>query len=225
MLLHLKKVLTPDQLQGAREMLARVKFVDGKASAGLAASRVKANQEADRRAQEIRTLDNLVMGSLVQHPEYRAGALALKVATPFYARYVPGMHYGEHVDDPVMGGAEELYRTDIAITVFLNDPTDYDGGELTVTTPFGEQKVKLPAGDAVMYPASSRHRVAEVTRGERLVAVTWVQSLVRDPARRELLYELNQVRERLLKEAPEQADTARINAVYVNLVRMWSELS
>ena len=224
MLLHLKNVLAPDQLQGAREMLAKLKFVDGKASAGIAASRVKNNQEADRQAQEIGNLDNLVMGSLIRHPVYRAGALALKVATPFYARYVPGMRYGDHVDDPVMGGEDGLYRTDIAITIFLNDPKAYDGGELTINSAFGEQKIKLPAGDAVMYPASSLHRVSEVTRGERLVAVTWVQSLVRDPARRELLYELNQVRERLLKEAPEAEDTTRINAVYVNLVRMWSEL-
>lgn len=224
MLLHLKNVLAPDQLQGAREMLTKVKFVDGKASAGMAASRVKNNQEADRQAQEIGNLDNLVMGSLVRHPVYRAGALALKVATPFYARYVPGMHYGDHVDDPVMGGEDGLYRTDIAITLFLNDPKSYDGGELVVNAAFGEQKIKLPAGDAIMYPASGRHRVTEVTRGERLVAVTWVQSLVRDPARRELLYELNQVRERLLKEAPEAEDTTRINSVYVNLVRMWSEL-
>jgi len=224
MLLHLKNVLTADQLQGVHDMLAQVRFVDGKASAGMAAARVKQNQEADRQAQDLDRLDNLVMGALVRHPVYRAGALALKVATPFYARYVPGMRYGEHVDDPVMGGADGLYRSDIAVTVFLNDPAEYDGGELAVQTAFGEQQVKLPAGDAVMYPASSRHRVAEVTRGERRVAVTWVQSLVRDPARRELLYELHQVRERLLREAPEHADTARVNAVYVNLVRMWSEL-
>src|SRR3972149_10741653 len=113
MLLHLKSILTPDQLQGAREMLARVKFVDGKASAGLAAVRVKHNQEADRQAAEIQTLDNLVMGGPVRHPVYRTGALALKVATPFYARYVPGMRYGDHVDDPIMGTGEGLYRTDI----------------------------------------------------------------------------------------------------------------
>ena len=224
MLLWLEGVLTPDQLRGARELFARVKFVDGKASAGMAASRVKNNLEADRQATEIHTLDNLVMGSLVQHPVYRAGALALKVATPFYARYTPGMRYGDHVDDPIMGTGEGLYRTDIAITIFLNDPANYDGGELVVNTAFGEQKVKLPAGDAVMYPASSLHCVAEVTRGERLVAVTWVQSLVRDPAKRELLYELNQVRERLLNEMPDHPDTARINTVYVNLFRMWSEL-
>src|SRR3990172_3958009 len=224
MLLHLKSILTPDELGGAREMLARVKFVDGKASAGLAAARVKNNQEAERGAQDLARLDDLVMGDLVRHPVYRAGALPLKVVAPFYARYVPGMRYGDHVDDPIMGGAAGLYRTDIAITIFLNDPGDYDGGELVIHTAFGENKMKLPAGDAVMYPASSRHRVAEVTRGERLVAVTWVQSLVRDPARRELLYGLNQAREKLLSDAPQAGETAQVNAAYVNLVRMWSEL-
>ena len=224
MLLHLKSILTPDLPQGAREMLARVKFVDGKASAGLAAARVKNNQEAERGAQDLARLDDLVMGGLVRHPVYRAGALPLKVAAPFYARYVPGMRYGDHVDDPIMGGAAGLYRTDIAITIFLNDPGDYDGGELVIHTAFGENKMKLPAGDAVMYPASSRHRVAEVTRGERLVAVTWVQSLVRDPARRELLYGLNLAREKLLADAPQAEETAQVNAAYVNLVRMWSEL-
>jgi PKHD-type hydroxylase len=224
MLLRLKNVLARDQLAGAREILSRVRFVDGKASAGMAASRVKANQEADRSAREIATLDNLVMGALVRHPDYRAGALPLKVATPFYARYVPGMHYGDHVDDPIMGGEDGLYRTDVAITIFLNDPETYDGGELAIRTAFGESAVKLPAGDGVLYPASSLHHVREVTRGERLVAVTWVQSLVRDPARRELLYGLNQAREKLLRERPDAEETAQVNTAYVNLVRMWSEL-
>ena len=224
MLLHLKNVLTRDQLEGARALLREVKFQDGKASAGLAAARVKNNQEADRKAAVISKIDNLVMGALVRHPDYKAGALPLKVATPFYARYVPGMRYGDHVDDPIMGGEDGLYRTDVAITVFLNEPAEYDGGELTVNTAFGEQKIKLPAGDAVMYPASSLHRVAEVTRGERLVAVTWVQSMVRDPARRELLYMLNQARESLLRQSPESAEAAQVNTAYVNLFRMWSEL-
>ena len=123
-----------------------------------------------------------------------------------------------------MGGEDGLYRTDIAITIFLNEPDSYDGGELIIHTAFGEQQVKLPAGHAVMYPASSLHRVAEVTRGERLVAVTWVQSMVRDPAQRELLYTLNQARESLLRVSPESAEAAQVNTAYVNLFRMWSEL-
>jgi PKHD-type hydroxylase len=205
-------------------MLASAPFVDGKLSAGQTAKRVKHNQEVDRRARELEQLNNLVMGKLVQHPVYRSGALPLRVAAPYYARYTPGMRYGDHVDDPVMGTDGVLYRSDISITVFLGDPAGYDGGELVINTPFGEQLVKLPAGDAVMYPSSSLHRVAEVTRGERLVAVTWLQSLVRDPARRELLHELNSVRERLLANTPETEDAKLINKTYVNLVRMWGDL-
>jgi len=217
-------VLDRSELDVVQRMLAGAPFVDGKLSAGLAAKRVKHNLEVDRNAREIEQLNNLVMGKLVQHPVYRSGALPLRVAAPYYARYTPGMQYGDHVDDPVMGADGTLYRSDISITVFLSDPAGYDGGELVINTPFGEQQVKLPAGDAVMYPSSSLHRVAEVTRGERLVAVTWLQSLVRDPARRELLHELNSVRERLLANTPETEDAKLINKTYVNLVRMWGDL-
>jgi len=225
MLLKIPSVLSHDELEVARQMLAAAPFVDGKASAGQVAKRVKQNLEVDRRAvRDLEALNNLVMGNLVQHPLYRSGALALRVAAPYYARYTPGMRYGDHVDDPVMGADGHLYRSDISITVFLNDPSSYDGGELVVNTPFGEQQVKLPAGDAVMYPSSSLHRVAEVTRGERLVAVTWLQSLVRDPARRELLHELNGVRERLLAREPESEDAKLVNKTYVNLVRMWGDI-
>lgn len=224
MLLRIPSVLDRNELDTARRMLAGAPFVDGKLSAGQAAKRVKHNLEADRRVREVQQLDNLVMGNLVRHPVYRSGALALRVAAPYYARYVPGMHYGDHVDDPIMGTEGQLYRSDVSITVFLNDPSDYDGGELVINTPFGEQRVKLPAGDAVMYPSSSLHRVAEVTRGERLVAVTWLQSLVRDPARRELLHELNAVRERLLASEPESEDAKLVNKTYVNLVRMWGDV-
>ena len=224
MLLRIPSVLDRSELDMVRRMLAGAPFVDGKLSAGQVAKRVKHNQEVDRRARELEQLNNLVMGKLVQHPVYRSGALPLRVAAPYYARYTPGMQYGDHVDDPVMGADGTLYRSDVSITVFISDPAGYDGGELVINTPFGEQQVKLPAGDAVMYPSSSLHRVAEVTRGERLVAVTWLQSLVRDPARRELLHELNSVRERMLANTPETEDAKLINKTYVNLVRMWGDL-
>ena len=184
---------------------------------------MKRNEEADAATFDPKALNNLVMGSLVRHPVYLNGALPHRVAAPYYARYTPGMHYGDHVDDPVMGPGPR-YRCDIAITLFLSEPDAYDGGELVVRTSFGEQRVKLAAGHAIMYPASSLHRVAEVTRGERMVAVTWVQSLVKDPARRELLYELNLAREKLLKTAPDAEETARVDLAYVNLVRMWAEI-
>ena len=224
MLLRIPSVLDRSELDVVRRMLTGAPFVDGKLSAGQVARRVKQNQEVDRRAHELEQLNNLVMGKLVQHPVYRSAALPLRVAAPYYARYTPGMQYGDHVDDPIMGADGTLYRSDVSITVFISDPAGYDGGELVINTPFGEQQVKLPAGDAVMYPSSSLHRVAEVARGERLVAVTWLQSLVRDPARRELLYELNSVRERMLATAPQSEDAKLVNKTYVNLVRMWGDV-
>ncbi|MHB1566802.1 MAG: Fe2+-dependent dioxygenase [Acidiferrobacter sp.] len=224
MLVQLAEVLNRDQLDRVRRTLTRAAFVDGKLSAGNAARRVKSNEEADRRSVQIGELDQIVMGRLVLHPVYRAAAFPLHAAAPYYARYTAGMAYGAHLDDPIMGANGVLYRADIAITIFLSEPTDYEGGELIIQTAFGTQAVKLAAGDAVLYPASSLHHVDAVTRGQRLVAVTWVQSLVRDPARRELLYELHQAREALLARAPDAPETARVNSAYINLVRMWSDL-
>ena len=162
------------------------------------------------------------MSSIAHNSEFRNAALPNRMADFIFARYQPGMHYGDHVDDPIMGGGK--LRTDISMTIFLNEPKEYEGGELTVTTPFGDQKVKLNAGDAVIYPSSSTHRVAEVTQGERLVALTWIQSFVKDSAKRDLLYELNLVRENLLENSPETDQSKIIDRSYVNLLRMWADL-
>ena len=223
MLIRLPHVLSPSQLQSVKSLLADAEFVDGKLSAGSAAQRVKNNEEARSNQRQIDALNNIVMGNLVRHPVYKNAALPHRVATPFYARYSQGMSYGDHIDDPVMGVGER-YRSDIAITVFLNEPQEYTGGELVIRTSFGEQTVKYAGGDAVMYPASSRHHVSEVAQGLRLVAVTWVQSLVRDPLRREILYELSQARNRMLRRAPDAEETAHVDTAYVNLVRLWADL-
>ena len=223
MLLQIPKVLSKDKLTVIQAILAKSQFIDGKLSAGMAAERVKNNEEIAGDAREIQQLNNLVMGSLIQHPVYQSATLPIKIASPFYARYRPGMTYGDHVDDPVMGPPQGRYRSDVSTTVFLNEPDSYEGGELVIRTSFGDQQIKLPAGHAVVYPSSSLHHVAEVTQGERLVAVTWAQSMVRDAARRELLYELNQARENLLKQRPEEDATKRVDVAYVNLIRMWAE--
>jgi PKHD-type hydroxylase len=224
MLLIVPGVLKQDELRLARAWLAEAPFVDGKLSAGAAARRVKQNEERDRSAGDLERLDRLVMGGLTRHPMYRNGALPLHAASPLYSRYRPGMAYGDHLDDPIMGAGSVLYRSDVAVTVFLSAPEEYDGGELVIQLVSGEQQVKGAAGNAALYPASTIHRVSPVTRGERLVAVTWVQSLVRDAARRELLYGLNLAREKLLAGAPEAEETAQVNAAYLNLIRMWSDI-
>jgi PKHD-type hydroxylase len=226
MLVEIKNILGETELQKIQELLKTANFRDGHLSAGMVAQQVKNNLEvAD---ENINTsLNNIVMNNVVCHPRYQQAALPHRIAAPFYARYETGMEYGEHIDDPIMGVASSLgerYRSDLAMTIFLNSPKDYDGGELVIQTPFGEQSIKLNAGDAVLYPATTRHRVAKVTNGERLVAVTWIQSLIRDNEQRELLYQLSKTREKMLRKNPDSEDTKRIDSTYVNLVRMWSEL-
>lgn len=224
MLTTIPNVLAPDELAWLRNQLVNARFVDGTLSAGSAARRVKRNEELDLAGPDMEAVYKLFMTAIGRSPEFRSAALPLRVSDPVFARYVPGMTYGDHIDDPVMGGGGPRFRCDVAMTVFLNDPQDYKGGELIVRTAFGPREIKLPAGEAVVYPASSVHRVAEVTAGQRLVAVAWIQSLVRSPEQRELLYELNRARERLLASAPDEDDTKRVDWAYTNLVRMWAEL-
>ena len=224
MLIIIPAVLDGKQLQQVGSLLESGHFVDGRLSAGKTAKRVKNNEELHTSARQMERLNELVMGSLLHNPTFQAAAMPYRVATPYYARYTHGMRYGDHVDDPVMGPPGGQYRSDVSTTVFLNQPDQYQGGELVIRTSFGEQSVKLPAGDAVVYPSSSLHHINEVTSGERLVAVTWTQSMLRDPQQRELLYQLYQARESLLKSQPEADETIQIDHVYVNLTRMWAEI-
>ena len=224
MLLTIPGLLNSAQIAKIHQTLEGAEFADGRLTAGFAAARVKNNLELRPEPERRERLIRILMASLGHNETFRFAALPHRVADPIFARYTPGMTYGDHVDDPIMGTQGPRFRTDVSMTVFLNDPESYDGGELAMRTPFGDRQVKLPAGDAVLYPSSSLHRVTPVTRGERLVALTWVQSYVRDPARRELLYELNLAREHLLKEAPGTDTTGYVDRSYANLLRMWGEL-
>jgi PKHD-type hydroxylase len=224
MLLTIPELLNPAQLDKIHETIAGASFVDGRLTAGFAAGRVKQNEEMRPEPERMQRLIRIIMASLGHHETFRFGVLPHRVADPIFARYSPGMAYGEHVDDPIMGTSGPRFRSDVSMTIFLNHPETYDGGELRIRTPFGEQMIKLAAGSAVLYPSSSLHRVAPVTRGERLVALTWIQSYVRDPARRELLYELNLARERLLKDSPDTETTAYVDRSYANLLRMWGDV-
>lgn len=224
MLLTISGVIPKPQLERVRQLLQRGRFQDGKLSAGEEAQRVKNNQEMVQEAELYAALNNIVMGCLVQHAIYQQATLPRRIAAPYYARYTEGMCYGDHIDDPIMGAGGDRYRSDVSTTVFLNAPEDYAGGELVICSNFGEHAIKLDAGDAVVYPSSSLHHINAVTRGTRLVAVTWAQSLVRDPHQRELLYQLSQARAKLLRERPDGEETAWVSNCYANLVRMWSEV-
>jgi len=171
MLLTIPGLLNLAQLEKIREILAGAGFVDGRLTAGFAAARVKRNLELKQDPERLQRLIRIIMASLAHNERFRFGALPHRVADPIVARYEPGMTYGDHVDDPIMGTSGPRFRTDVSMTIFLNPPESYEGGELTVRTPFGDRKVMLPAGDAVIYPSSSLHHVAEVTAGQRLVAI------------------------------------------------------
>lgn len=224
MLLVIDKVFDTDKLENIRATIASNPFMDGKATAGKVAQQVKNNEELRANRQQAEYLDQLIMTTLANNTTFREAVLPHQVSQPVIARYTKGMSYGDHIDDPVMGGAGMHFRTDVAVTVFLNEPDEYEGGELVINTTFGEQIVKLGAGSVVIYPASSIHRVNEVTKGERLVAVTWIQSMIRDAAKRELLYELSKARNTLIT-SDSKTDTAKqVDHTYVNLVRMWTDI-
>lgn len=230
MLLVIPNVLDQNQLKVIAKLLEGAEYVDGKTSAGKEASTVKHNLELSQstRTGEIlhQQLNQMVMPSLLKHPEYQNSVYPIKVATPFYVRYETGMQYGYHIDDPIMGNVtanlQERYRSDVSTTIFLND--NYEGGELVIKTVAGEQQIKCNAGDVVIYSSDSLHKVKEVISGVRLVAVTWAQSMVKESAKREILYELNQAREILLDIASDNNASKQISNVYANLLRRWSDL-
>ena len=224
MLVEIEGLLQPAQLKKIDEILAKSTFVDGKLTAGQAASRVKNNEELKGEPQQMELLIRILTSALAHNTTFRSAVLPYRMADPIFARYQHGMTYGDHVDDPLMGLSGQRFRSDVSMTIFLRDPESYQGGELVVRTTFGEKRVKLKAGSAVIYPSSSLHHVAEVTGGERLVALAWIQSYVRDPAQRELLYELDLAREHLLEHADGEPTTGLVDKSYANLLRMWSDV-
>lgn len=224
MLLIIPDLLDSDSLAEVSSLLKDADFVDGRLSAGRDAQRVKRNEEMQADKKRTVRLNQLVPGALYEHPMFQAAAMPLRVSSASFVRYRKGMAYGQHIDDAVMGPRDGQYRTDISVTVFLSEPEAYEGGELMIETGYGEQAIKLPAGHAVLYPSGSLHRVAEVTMGERLVAVAWVQSMIRDPQRRATLYDLYIVKETLQGISPDAKATACANRAYISLCRQWAEL-
>ncbi|HEX9790913.1 MAG TPA: Fe2+-dependent dioxygenase [Kiloniellales bacterium] len=222
MLMCIPDVLDLAEIKKIRAAVGETPFGDGRQTAGYRAKRVKNNLQMERTAPAAKELVNLVLGGLRRNQEFQRAFLPKSIRPPLISRYEVGMSYGLHVDDALMGSGQRA-RSDIALTIFLSDPADYDGGELIMSSPFGDQEVKLPAGAAVVYPSSTLHQVAPVTRGARLAAVTWAQSHVRDAAQRELLYEVYQTREKLAQIDPDGAETDLAFKAYSNLLRMWAD--
>jgi PKHD-type hydroxylase len=217
--IFLRQVIAPDDLAAVRGALAMADFVDGKLTAGGAAGRVKQNLQLQRAGGTPMPLDRLVIAALSGHAVMQAYALPKVFAAPIYSKYTSGMHYGVHIDAAFLTGDRPI-RTDLSITLFLSDPESYDGGELVVDSEAGPKSFKLPAGDAVVYPTFALHEVKAVTRGERFAAVTWCQSLVRDPQMRRVLFDLAAVVEALESSAPDSPATTLANKALSNLQRL-----
>lgn len=216
-------VLSPDDIKKLREEVALLPFVPGAETAGGRARRVKNNEQVSQKADERKALHEIVIGALGRNKQFSQAALPKRIRPPLISRYRQGMAYGQHVDNALMGPKMARERSDVSITVFISDIDEYDGGELIIHGAFGAQEVKLPSGSVVAYPSSSLHEVAEVTRGERLVAVTWAQSYVRDDRQREILASLAQIKDKMNAIAPDDIETDQVHHIYANLLRMWAE--
>lgn len=224
-MIALPGVLTGEELKLVREFLDHAEFEDGKLTAKGAAAERKQNLQAARSkdAEGLNALDQVVVAALGRHAVFQAWAWPRRVTAPLYARYEPGMHYGPHVDSSLMG-VEPPLRTDVSLTVFLNDPGEYDGGELAVDLGGGAvSRVKLPAGTAFAYPTTALHQVMPVTRGLRLVAVLWAQSYARDPRVREAVFDLRSVLQSVHSSKPTSVEAQLLQKTLSNLERLFAE--
>lgn len=228
MLLHIPDVLTPAPLAGMQAAMASAEWIDGRATVGAQGAQVKRNQQLDDHSPLRKQLGDVVLAALAANPLFHAATLPKRILPPRFNRYEGGGEYGFHVDGAVMGvaghgGLPEQMRSDVSCTLFLNEPDDYDGGELIISDTYGEHAVKLPAGDLIVYPSSSLHRVTPVTRGARLASFFWVQSLVRDGEQRGMLLELDRSIQSLTQAGAERESVLRLTNLYHNLLRRWAE--
>lgn len=225
MLLHVRNVLDAERLARFHFALQAANWIDGRATAGYQSAKAKRNGQLAEDDPIAIELGNIVLDALGRHPTFVAGALPRRIFPPLFNRYGTGHSFDAHVDNAVRypRGQREPVRTDLSATLFLSDPGDYDGGELVIEDTYGTHSVKLPAGDLVLYPASSLHRVTPVTRGERVASFFWVQSLVRDDGERALLFDLDLAIQRLNRDAAEHPALVSLVGVYHNLLRRWVE--
>ena len=214
----IKDLLTASQLDDIRRTLSVTTFADGRESAGWAAREVKNNTQAQADA-VITPVREFLHDALLANPLFALATRPKTVLGPQFSRTIAGQSYGAHIDEPLMSGI----RTDVAFTVFLSDPHSYVGGELVIDSAGGEDAIKLAAGSAIVYPATSLHRVAPVTSGERLAAFGWVRSFVRQDQHRELLFDLDTARHRIFESAGKSPEFDLLSKCSANLMRLWCD--
>jgi PKHD-type hydroxylase len=226
MLVQVPEVLTREQVQRFRQELDATEWVDGKVTAGYQSARVKDNSQLSESNPVAAGLGRQIVDALSRSPIFVAAALPKKIFPPLFNRYAGGQSFGNHIDNSVrrIPATGEYVRTDLSVTLFLSDPSEYEGGELVIEDTYGTQSVKLSAGHAVLYPSTSLHHVRPVTSGARVSSFFWLQSMVRSDEQRSLLLTLDASIQRLAADHPGHPSAVDLTGVYHNLLRQWVEL-
>lgn len=227
MMVHIPQVLGPEQVAECRRLLQQARWVDGKATAGFQSAMAKDNLQLPEDCPEAKAMGELILAALERNPLFVSAALPSRVFPPLFNCYQGGQSFGLHVDNAVreVRGSGQRIRTDLSATLFFTGPEEYDGGELLVEDTYGAHSVKLPAGDLILYPSTSLHRVKPVTRGARVCSFFWLQSMVRDDGQRSLLFDLDSSIQQLNRElGAGHASSVQLTGVYHNLLRRWAEL-
>ncbi|MFL9925722.1 Fe2+-dependent dioxygenase [Herbaspirillum lusitanum] len=226
MMLHIPQVLSAEQVRHVREELARADWVDGKQTVGDQGAKVKRNRQLPEFSPVGMKLGEIILAALSKNPLFFAAALPKKTIPPLFNSYEGGEHYGLHVDGSVRGVPHTgmSIRTDVSSTLFLSEPEEYEGGELVVVDTYGTHEVKLPAGDLILYPSTSLHRVEPVTQGARICSFFWTQSMIRDDWKRSMLFELDQNISGLRSKVGDIEEVLGLTGHYHNLLRQWAEI-
>ncbi len=223
MLIQIPAVLSDEAAAEVRARLVDADWADGRITAGPQSGAVKRNRQLPQDSALASELGAMVLAALDRAPLFIRAALPARIFPPLFNRYADGMDFGAHIDNAIrrVPGSRLSIRTDLSATLFLNPPESYDGGELVIEDSYGIHSVKLEAGDMILYPATSRHRVMPVTRGERLACFFWVQSLVKDDAERAMLFDLDRAIQILGAANSNHPEILRLTGLYHNLVRKW----
>lgn len=226
MLITISEVLSKAQVDHCRKVLSEATWEDGRTTAGVQSSTVKHNQQLPQGSAASEQLGQLVLEALAANATFISAAIPMRIFPPLFNSYSEGQEFGLHVDNAIRAvpGTPVRIRTDVSCTLFLAEPDEYDGGELVIEDQFGSQEIKLPAGDLVVYPSSSLHKVNPVLRGTRLASFFWLQSMVRSAANRAMLFELDQsIQELAFERGIDDAVCVRLSGIYHNLIRAWAE--
>lgn len=225
MMVHIPNVLAPEQIARCRDIMVKADWVDGNVTAGHQSRKVKYNLQLPEDSDAARDLGDMVRKALYRSPLFMSAVLPQQVFPPLFNRYDAGMTFGAHVDNAIRSHPVDpvRIRTDVSATLFISEPDDYDGGELVVEDTYGSHSVKLPAGDLIIYPATSLHNVTPITRGSRIASFFWIQSLIRDVSKRAMLFDLDMAIIQLTRDHPEHPSLVSLTSCYHNLLRQWAE--